>query len=200
MTRKKLHPPTLIPRRPPPGNKQLLPKGKHSNLSFLFFFSAANKSRLKFATFLHFAMALLMLFRLSVAIFVMFGFRPPAALQKLNLPRATTWEFIWLVSVVPAIFGLIAIRKNNVFLMQQYLIGSIIFGLGSTVYAMYDLSDDFMDYWNKKQVGITFRGFPVIVLWAMFLTIAFQLHLFGIFFSYKLLKSWRITRERYKRK
>ena len=164
------------------------------------FCSATNKSRLKFAVFLHFILALLMLLRLSVSFFVMFGVRPPSALQKLRLPRAMTWEFVWLVSFVPAIFGLLAIRRNTVFLMQQYLIGSIVFGLGPVVYAMYYLFDDFMAYLNTKEVGLTFQGFPVIVLWAMFLTIALQLHFFGIYFCYQLLKAWRISREKYKRK
>ena len=84
--------------------------------------------------------------------------------------------------------------------MQQYLIGSIVFGLGPVVYAMYYLFDDFMAYLNTKEVGLTFQGFPVIVLWAMFLTIALQLHFFGIYFCYQLLKAWRISREKYKRK
>ena len=145
-------------------------------------------------------MAFLMALRLSVSFFVMFGIRPPSALQKMRLPRAMTWEFVWFVSFIPAIFGLIAIRKNTVLLMQQYLIGSIVFGLGPVVYAMYDLSDDFMAYMSTKEVGLTFQGWPVIVLWAMFLVIALQLHCFGIHFAYQLLKAWRISREKYKRK
>ena len=132
-----------------------------------------------------------MIARLSVSIFVFVNIRPPSFLQKLRLPRASTWEYVWLVSVVADIFGLFSLRKNRYVLMQQFLIGWVVFGLGPVVYGMYSLFDELMDYWNTRETKKLFMGFSVVVLWNMFLVVAFQLHLFGVWFSWKLLRAWK---------
>ena len=138
-------------------------------------------------------MAFIMLFRLSTSLCVMFGIRPASFLQRLQLPKAMTWEYVWLFSLMPTIMGLLSLNKNRMFFMQQYLIGGIIFALGPTIYAMYDLSDDLSDYWASKKTNILFLGQPMIVIWYMFLVICFQLHIFGVYFSFSLLKDWNLS-------
>lgn len=149
-------------------------------------------------TYLHFALVLLMVFRLATSLCVMFGIRPPSFLQKLKLPRAQTWEFVWLVSLVASIVALVAVKKNRAFLIQQYIIGIIVFGLLPVFYAIYDLSDDLMNYMDTKKASLLFLGYPMIVLWSMFLAIALQVHTFGVYFAYQLSKAWKPKGERKK--
>lgn len=139
---------------------------------------------------LHFALATLMVFRLSVSFFVMFGIRPPSSLQKLRFPRAEAWEYVWLCSVLSTIFGLIALKRNKAFLMQQYLIGTVVFGLGPVFYAIYDMWDDMMLYLDTREAKKQFLGYPVVVLWNMFLVLNVQVHFFGLIFAINLLKAW----------
>ncbi len=164
----------------------------HVMLCFSYF-SVVNKSRIKFILMAHLFMAFLMLCRLSTSLCVVFGMRPPSFLQRLHLPRAMIWEYVWLFSLLPCVMGLLSLKRNQMFFMQQYLIGGIIFALGPTIYGLHDLLDDFVSYWSTKQTNIMFLGFPMIVIWIMFLVICLQLHIFGTYFSFQLLKSWNLS-------
>jgi len=153
--------------------------------------SVVNKGRLKLLMFLHFMLVLLMTFRLSTFFFVMAEMRPPSFFQQLQLPRPQMWEFVWLVTVLPVFFGYVAIRKNRVFLLQQYLIGTFVFGVLSSLYAIYSHFEDLLEYWETKTATEYYKGYPVIVMWYMFLMVAMQLHIAEIYFSYLLLKAWK---------
>lgn len=155
------------------------------------FFSAVNKSRLRYAIYLHLLLILLMILRLSVSFFVMLNIRPPPFLQQLRLPRAWMWEYVWLMSSIPSLFGLIALRKNRQFLIQQYIIGTFIFGLGPVLYAIATLLNDLLAYWETRETNQLFLGFPIVVLWNMFLVITLQLHFFGLYFAWNLQKAWK---------
>ena len=132
----------------------------------------------------------LMLFRLSVSIFVMFGVRPPSALQKLKFPKAQPWEYVWLFSILATIFGLLSLKRNRTFLMQQFLIGAVVFGVGPVFYAIYDMWDDMMLFINTRETKKLFLGYPIVVLSNMFLIIALQVHFFALVFAWNLLKAW----------
>jgi len=153
--------------------------------------SVINKGRLKLLMFLHILLIVLMTFRLSTFFFVMAEMRPPSFFQQLQLPRPQTWEFVWLVTFWPVLFGYIAIRKNRVFLLQQYLIGTFVFGILPALFAIYSNFEDLLEYWETKTASEYYKGFPVIVMWYMFLMVAMQLHAFEVYFSYLLLKAWK---------
>ena len=132
-----------------------------------------------------------MLFRLSVGICVMLSIRPPSFIQRLRLPRAQIWEYWWLASLLPCVIALWSLRRNRLFFIQQYMLGTVTFGLAPVLYAVIDNLDDLIDYWETKEAKITFRGYPMVVLWNMFLTIALQIHGFGLYFAWQLAKAWK---------
>lgn len=140
-------------------------------------------------------MIFFMLFRLSTSLYVDFGLRPPSFLQRLRLPQARIWEYVWLFSLVPCIMGLLSLKKNLMSYMQQYLIGGLVFALAPTVYAINDLWEDFTSYWATKQTSILFLGYPMIVVWFMFLILGLQLHIYGTYCSFQLLRAWTISNE-----
>ena len=155
------------------------------------FFSAVYKSWLKLISFLHLALVLLMVFRLSTSFYVMLGIRPPSFLQTLRLPIAQMWEYVWLVSATASVFGLLALPRNRIFLVNQYILGTVIFGLGPVLYAMSAYFGELLDYYETRQTKKLFLGYPQVVLWNMFLFIAFQVHIFGIYFAWQLAKAWK---------
>jgi len=83
-----------------------------------------SKYRLKCAVTTQFLLVLLMAFRLSVAIYVMIGIRPPRTLQKLRFPAAKNWEIIWLLgNVVTCLVGMVALLRNRPTLVRFYSAG-----------------------------------------------------------------------------
>ncbi|ELU12437.1 hypothetical protein CAPTEDRAFT_154162 [Capitella teleta] len=152
--------------------------------------SAVYKWRLKFVLVAHFFLVGLMLLRLSVSICVLFHMRPPSFMQKMKLPRAELWEYAWLASVLPTILGLISLPKNRLFLLKQFLIGCVVFGIAPILYAMYTLSDELFEFWETRESKRLLLGFPIVVLWNMFLVIALQIHIFSFSFGWQLNKAW----------
>jgi hypothetical protein len=152
----------------------------------------------KYAIYIHFLLTFLMLFRLSVSFLVLLNIRPPGFLQQLRLPRAWVWEYAWLASGIASIFGLLALRKNKIILLQQFIIGWILFGLAPVIYAMVTFVDDLWDYWETRETKDLFLGFPIVVLWNMFLVITLQLHIFGLYFAWNLMKAWKSRGEKRK--
>jgi len=153
--------------------------------------SSAYKARMRFVIYLHLLLVVLMVFRLSAGLCLLFNVQPPAVLQELEMPPAQIWEFVWLMTAVASFFGLIALRRNRAFLIQQYSIGTIIFGLGPVIYGIISMLGDLLDYWHTREAKATFFGFPAVLLWNMFLVIALQVHVFGLWFAWTLTGAWK---------
>lgn len=153
--------------------------------------SAAYKLRMRYVIYLHLLLVVLVVFRLSAGLCLLFGLQPPSILQELEMPPAQMWEFVWLITAVASLFGLIALRRNRAFLVQQYLIGTVVFGLGPVFYGIISMLDDLLEYWHTRETKATFFGFPAVLLWNMFLVIALQVHVFGLWFGWTLMGAWK---------
>jgi len=65
-----------------------------------------------------------MTFRLSVALYVIAGVRPPRSLQKLRFPAAKNWELVWLLgNVITCLVGVIALLRNRPTFVRFYAAG-----------------------------------------------------------------------------
>ena len=153
-------------------------------------FSATNKWRLRCVLYLHFSLLVMMLLRLSTSIFVGVGVRPPRLLQRMQFPRGLVWEYYWLLSVLPAVVGFLALRRSKPIMIQQYFLGTLIFGVLPALYGIFDQCDDMILYWRTKEATVKFRGFPMVVLWNMFLAVILQVHGFGLGFAWALWNAW----------
>lgn len=152
--------------------------------------SSLNKTRLRFDIFLHVVLGLLMLIRLAPGISSLFGFSV-MALRRWDLPHPRPWEFAWLFSLVAAVIGWRSTPQNNTFLIKQYMLGTVIFGLVPVGFGIIDLRNDLSNYIFERKYTYMMFGMPAIVLWSLFLAICTQLHGFGLYFSVVLLKAWR---------
>jgi hypothetical protein len=152
-----------------------------------------NKYRLKCVIIAHVSFVLLMTFRLSVALYVLAGIRPPRYLQRLRIPPTRTWEFVWLFgNVVTCLLGLLSMWRWRPTLVRLYAAGTFFAGLLPALYAAgFDVREDLIQYWNTHQAKLTFQGVPVVLLWGMFLAAAVQLHFYGFYFAWSLLSAWK---------
>ena len=161
--------------------------------SFVFF-SAANKSRMRTIAGLHFSLFVLMILRLSASFLPMINIKPPVAIAQFHFPSPELWEFMWLVSILAVVLALTSLPKNRKFLLQQYIVGTVVFGFGPIVFGVYRKAFDLLDYAQTKKTKTSVGGLPLVVLWFIFFTIAVQVHGFGVYFSVQLLKAWQPNR------
>jgi uncharacterized BrkB/YihY/UPF0761 family membrane protein len=113
--------------------------------------------------------------------------------KRLDLPSAYPWEYVWCFSVVPIILALYAMPKNRVKPMTYAYYGQFFtgilpcsLGLGSQ---FPELIAYIADPVNNETPTIK-GSFPMVVIWFIFFLIAFQLHIFAMYFKYYLLAAW----------
>ncbi|UJR08137.1 hypothetical protein I4U23_012413 [Adineta vaga] len=152
--------------------------------------SAETKSRLRIFIYLHFLLACLVLFQIVT-------YHMPM-LTTLTIPRPHLWQYLWLVTIIPSICGLMAMNKNQIFLMKIFFRGTVLFGLGTIMTTIiFNLSDlfTFKKLKSKNQLDDvepqTFLGFPLLVLWYIFLIIMVQIHAFSLYMANMLLHCWQ---------
>lgn len=152
--------------------------------------SAINKWRMRLALFLQLQLGVFMLARLLPGIVGAFGFSV-IRLRRLDLPHPRPWEYAWLVSLIAAIIGWRSTRNNNLFLLKQFILGTVVFGLAPVFFGAFDLRNDISLYFYEKKFTFEMFGFPAVLLWSIFMMLALQIHLFTLYFSVVLVKAWR---------
>ncbi|CAF1457293.1 unnamed protein product [Adineta steineri] len=152
--------------------------------------STETKPRLRILIYLHFILACLVIFQIVT-------YHIPLV-TTVNIPRPHLWQYIWLITLIPSICGLLSMNKNHIFLMKVFFRGTVMFGLGTIMTTIIlNLSDLFTFKKLKSKNKLdevepqTFLGFPLIVLWYMFLIIVVQIHAFSLYMANILLHSWQ---------
>ncbi|KAH8022263.1 hypothetical protein HPB51_023141 [Rhipicephalus microplus] len=115
-------------------------------------------------------------------------------LEELYIPKPLLWEWVWLASLVFMLPGLTAVRRNRASSMKVYVGGTFLFGLcpviGAAVYFFRDLYA-FVQHGHAVENVELWQGYPVAVLWYAFLTVAFQAHMFSLYFGVRLILAWQ---------
>jgi hypothetical protein len=152
--------------------------------------STETKPRLRLLIYLHFVLAVLVFSQILT-----YHVRLITAFVT---PRPHLWQYIWLISVVPAICGLLSLNRNQVFLMKIFFRGIVTFGLGTILTTIIlNLSELFTfrklktNHQLEEAEPQTFLGFPLLVLWYIFLIITVQVHAFSLYMANILLASWQ---------
>ncbi|XP_005097686.1 protein jagunal homolog 1 [Aplysia californica] len=160
------------------------------SIAWQYKISSINKWRLRLALFLQIQLGLLMFVRLLPGIAGAFGFTV-IRLRRLDLPHPRPWEYAWLVSLIAAVIGWRSTPTNNSFLLKQFVLGTIVFGLAPVFFGAFDLRNDIMLYLQEKKFTYEMFGFPAVLIWSVFMLIALQIHVFALYFSVVLLRAWR---------
>lgn len=161
------------------------------NENLFFHYSSLNKSRLRTDLTIHIVLGLLMIVRVLPGLTSLLGVGPISSLRKWNFPPPRPWEYAWIVCIVAVVLGWRSMAKNESKLLKQYVVGSVVFGILPVISGLIDQSDDLYAYLNEKKYSGQFFGYPAVLVFYLFLFIAIQVHAFGVYFSYQLLKSWK---------
>ncbi|GFV51778.1 protein jagunal [Trichonephila clavipes] len=159
--------------------------------------SALYKSRLKTCIFLHFLLFFVMLAKLSedildrMDIFIL-------ELEELFIPKPMPFEYLWTGSIIFAIIGLRALSRNRLSSLNSYAAGTVVLGICPLLFAAIWFYSDVAEYAEKKQEAEIekWQGIPVGLWWYGFITVAVQVHLYSLFFAFKLIKIWRVKLKR----
>lgn len=153
--------------------------------------SLETKSRLRLLIYLHFVLAFLVLFQIIT-------YHIPLIKTTTPIPRPHLWQYVWLITLIPSICGLISMNKNNIFLMKIFFRGTVTFGLGTIMTTIIlNLSDLFAFKSLKTNQQLdnvepqVFHGIPLLVLWYIFLIIMVQIHAFSLYMANLLLHGWQ---------
>ena len=120
-------------------------------------------------------------------------------LEELYIPKPTLWEWIWSASILSTWTGLKAIRRSNVTDIKIY-IGMIgLFAVGPVLYALVNYLSDVWTYIDTRditKVEEVWQGYPIGLMWYCFLFLATQVHIFQLYFAFKLNRYWSVRRKK----
>lgn len=155
--------------------------------------SGLYKARLKLCVFFHFLLFIAMCIKLAedvldrLDIFIL-------ELEELYIPKPLIWEWMWMTSIVFSFPCLTALKRNIATSMTTYALGIFLFGIfpviGAGVYY-------FRDMWEYAETRDSsnlekWQGYPIAILWYLFLTVCLQLHIFSLYFAIRLIRMWKV--------
>jgi hypothetical protein len=111
-------------------------------------------------------------------------------------PEPQSWQYPWVLSLVPSIVGYLSLGRNRTQLLNVYYYGNIVLGVAPILCTILFSASDLLQYAEKKKTDAEFNGFPLIVLWYIFLFIALQIHALGLYNARVLLKSWNVKKRK----
>ncbi|UXI22050.1 hypothetical protein NH340_JMT07993 [Sarcoptes scabiei] len=150
------------------------------------------KHYLKITFYLHFLLYLIIILKLSedildrMDIFIL-------ELQELAIPKPDLWEWAYGLSFLFTFFGARSFRNNSIAMIKIYLFAIVTLTIGPIIMAQFQYSNDFIKFIserNTQHLQYVWRDIPIAVVFEAFTIIAIQIHLFQIYFAYKLLKIW----------
>lgn len=152
--------------------------------------SAETKTTLKRLIYAHFLLAFLVIVQVLL-------YHLPF-LASFTVPRPHLWQYFWLITIIPSLCGLLSMKRNQVGFMQIFFRGTVTFGLGTILTTIIlNLSELFTfkqlktNHQLEERDPETFLGFPLLVLWYIFLIIVVQIHAFSLYMANTLLRSWQ---------
>ena len=147
--------------------------------------SIETKPRLRLLIYLHFVLALLVFAQIIT-------YHIPL-IKTFKTPQPHLWQYVWLITIIPSICGLISMHKNHIFLMKVFFRGTVLFGLGTIMTTIILNLSDLIAYIKSETNGTEsqmFLGVPLLLFWYIFLIIMIQIHAFGLHMANVLLHSW----------
>jgi len=144
----------------------------------------------KYSIYMHFMTSALVIFQFMFFYANKYIFTEAGSFQLPYVPKPLTWQFIWLMSLLPSLVGYFSLSKNTLSLLKFYYYGNVLLGLGTCLTTMFLNASDLLEFNSTKEATNYYNDFPLIVLWFIFLFIAVQIHAFGIYYSRLLIQLW----------
>ncbi|CAK9304364.1 unnamed protein product [Gordionus sp. m RMFG-2023] len=151
--------------------------GHRERISEKYTSSVLNKSKLKACLYLHILLWLFILLKNieSLLDYVDINFPPIVEIYANRIPNPQIWEYAFLLSIVPTIFALLSLSRNNKYLLWSFIIGQSALGLlpllGTAI--------------------LNIPSFKKYVYYRISPSFSLQIIVFSLYFSFKLLQFWK---------
>lgn len=110
------------------------------------------------------------------------------------------WEYPYLLSIVPSLFGLFSFPRNNISYLVISMISTGLFSIAPLIYGSMEMFPMAQKLYRHGKAYRFIFGFSAISVMYLVMVVAVQVHGWQIYYSKKLLDSWFNSTQEKKKK
>ncbi|XP_012587543.1 PREDICTED: protein jagunal homolog 1 [Condylura cristata] len=110
------------------------------------------------------------------------------------------WEYPYLLSIVPAVLGLLSFPRNNISYLVLSMISMGLFSIAPLIYGSMEMLPAAQQLYRHGKAYRFLFGFSAVSVMYLVLVLAVQVHAWQLYYSKKLLDSWFTSTQEKKRK
>ncbi|XP_053324820.1 protein jagunal homolog 1 [Spea bombifrons] len=110
------------------------------------------------------------------------------------------WEYPYLLSIVPSLFGLFSFPRNNISYLVISMISAGLFSIAPLIYGSMEMFPVAQQLYRHGKAYRFIFGFSAVSVLYLVMVIAIQVHSWQIYYSKKLLDSWFTSTQEKKKK
>ncbi|XP_074861732.1 protein jagunal homolog 1 isoform X2 [Carettochelys insculpta] len=157
-----------------------------------FRMSVALKSEIKKLIYVQVAIWLLLVAQMSV------GHLKLLPHDQVAMPYQ--WEYPYLLSIIPSLFGLMSFPRNNISYLVLSMIGTGLFSVAPLIYGSMEMFPAAQQLYRHGKAYRFIFGFSAVSVMYLVVGVAVQVHAWQLYYSKKLLDSWFTSTQEKKKK
>ncbi|KAM3914630.1 protein jagunal homolog 1 isoform 1-T3 [Leptodactylus fuscus] len=110
------------------------------------------------------------------------------------------WEYPYLLSIVPSLFGLFSFPRNNISYLVISMISTGLFSIAPLIYGSMEMFPMAQQLYRHGKAYRFIFGFSAVSVMYLVMVVAVQVHGWQIYYSKKLLDSWFTSTQEKKKK
>ncbi|KAM9296103.1 protein jagunal homolog 1 [Gastrophryne carolinensis] len=110
------------------------------------------------------------------------------------------WEYPYMLSIVPSLFGLFSFPRNNISYLVISMISTGLFSIAPLIYGSMEMFPIAQQVYRHGKVYRYIFGFSAVSVLYLVMVISVQVHGWQIYYSKKLLDSWFTSTQEKKKK
>ncbi|XP_073425752.1 protein jagunal homolog 1 [Dendrobates tinctorius] len=110
------------------------------------------------------------------------------------------WEYPYLLSIVPSLFGLFSFPRNNISYLVISMISTGLFSIAPLIYGSMEMFPMAQQLYRHGKAYRFIFGFSAVSVMYLVMVVAVQVHAWQIYYSKKLLDSWFTSTQEKKKK
>ncbi|XP_042309227.1 protein jagunal homolog 1 [Sceloporus undulatus] len=110
------------------------------------------------------------------------------------------WEYPYLLSIIPSLFGLFSFPRNNISYLVISMISTGLFSVAPLIYGSMEMFPMAQQLYRHGKAYRFIFGFSAVSVMYLLIVVAVQVHGWQLYYSKKLLDSWFTSTQEKKKK
>ncbi|XP_003217932.1 protein jagunal homolog 1 [Anolis carolinensis] len=157
-----------------------------------FQMSVSLKSEIKKLIYMQVALWLLVAAQMCVAHFKLLSH------DQVAMPYQ--WEYPYLLSIIPSLFGFLSFPRNNISYLVISMISTGLFSVAPLIYGSMEMFPMAQQLYRHGKAYRFIFGFSAVSVMYLLIVVAVQVHGWQLYYSKKLLDSWFTSTQEKKKK